>query len=78
MKTFLPPLSSPSDEKMNLLNYLPLTKRQHVQYLPQETLEACQQHEELAREMGVPIVSGGSLCERCADFRILCIPQNLL
>jgi len=29
MKTFQPP-SSPSDEEMNLLNYSPLTKRQHV------------------------------------------------
>jgi len=33
MKTFQPS-SSPSDEDMNLLNYLPLTKRQRVQYLP--------------------------------------------
>jgi len=29
IKTFQPP-SSPSDEEMNLLNYLPLTKRQRV------------------------------------------------
>jgi len=42
MKTFHPPSSPPSDEEMNLLNYLPLTKRQRVQYLPQETPEARQ------------------------------------
>jgi len=77
MKTFQPPLSLPSDKEMNLLDYPPLTKRQRVRYLPQETPEACQRCEELAREMGVPIVGGGSPCERCADFGILCIPQNL-
>jgi len=42
IKTFLPPSSPPSDEKMNLLNYLPLTKRQRVRYLPKETPEARQ------------------------------------
>ena len=34
------PSSPPSDEEMNLLNYPPLTKRQRVRYLPQETPEA--------------------------------------
>jgi len=77
MKIFQPPLSPPSDEEMNLLDYLPLTKRQRVWYLPQETPEARQRREELAREMGVLTVGGGSPCERCADFGILCIPQNL-
>jgi len=77
MKTFQPPLSPPSDEKMNLLNYPPLTKRQRVWYLPKETPEAHQRHEELAREMGTSVVGGDNLCEKCADFRILCIPQNL-
>jgi len=62
---------------MNLLDYPPLTKRQHVWYLPQETPEARQQCEEVAREMGVPIVGGGSPCEKCTDFRILCISQTL-
>jgi len=76
-KTFLP--SSPlSDEDMNLIDLPLLTKRQRIQYLPQETLEAHQWHEELAKEMEVSAVGGGSLCERCADFGILCIPQNLL
>ena len=56
---------------------LPLTKRQRIQYLPQETPEARQRREELTKEMGVPAVGGGSLCKRCADFGILCIPQNL-
>jgi len=78
MKTFLPPSSPPSDEEMNLIDLLPLTKRQCVRYLPQETLESHQRREELAREMGTPVVGGGSLCERCADFGILCIPQSLL
>jgi len=76
MKTFHPP-SSPSSDEMNLLNYPPLTKRQRVRYLPQETPEARQRREEVAREMELPVVGGGNLCERCADFGILCIPQNL-
>jgi len=77
MKTFQP-LSSPLfDEEMNLLDYPPLTKRQHVRYLPKETPEARERREELAREMGMSVVGGGSPCERCADFGILCIPQNL-
>ena len=42
MKTFLLPSSPPSDEEMNLLNFPPLTKRQHVRYLPKETLETYQ------------------------------------
>ena len=78
MKTFLPSSSPPSDQKMNLIDLLPLTKRQRVRYLPQETLEACQRHEELAREIGMSVVGGRSSCERCADFGILCIPQTLL
>jgi len=78
MKTFHPPSFPPSDEEMNLLDYPPLTKRQRVWYLPQETLEACQRREEVARKMGLPVVGGGSPRERCADFGILCIPQNLL
>jgi len=78
MKTFLPPSSPPSDEEMNLIDLPPLSKRQRVRYLPQETPEAHQRHEEVAREMGVSTVGGGSPCERCADFGILCIPQNLL
>jgi len=77
MKTFQLP-SSPSDEEMNLLDYLPLTKRQRVRYLPQETPEARQRREELSREMGTSVVGGGNLCEKCVDFRILCIPQALL
>ena len=40
-KTFLPS-SPPSDEDMNLIDLPPLTKRQCIQYLPQETPEVCQ------------------------------------
>jgi len=74
---FQPPSSPPSDEEMNLLDYPPLTKRQRVRYLSQETPEARRRRQEVAREMGVSIVGGGSPCERYADFGILCIPQNL-
>jgi len=77
MKTFLPSSSPPSDEEMNLIDLPPLTKRQRVRYLPQETLEACQRCEELAREMGTSVVGRGSPCERCVDFGILYIPQTL-
>ena len=76
-KTYLPPSSLPSNKKMNLINLPPLTKRQRVCYFPKETPKARQQCEELARELGASIVGGGSPCERCADFRILCISQNL-
>jgi len=41
-KTFLSYSNPSSDKKMNLINLLSLTKRQHVQYLPKETLEAHQ------------------------------------
>jgi len=68
-KTFLPPPSPPSDGEMNLLDFPPLTKRQHVRYLPQETPESRQRREEWAKEMGVPLVGGGSLCERCMVLR---------
>jgi len=76
-KTFLPPPSPPSDEEMNLIDLPPLTKRQHLRYLPKETPESLQQREELARQTGTTVVGGGSPCERCADFGILCIPQTL-
>ena len=76
-QTFLLPSSFPSDEEMNLIDLLPLTKRQYIHYLPKETLEARQRREELAREIGTSVVSGRSPCERCADFRILYILQNL-
>jgi len=77
MKTFLPPSSPPSDEEMNLIDLPPLTKRQRVRYLPQETPEVRQRREELAREMGTPVIGGRSPCERCVDFGIMCIPQTL-
>ena len=77
-KSFLLPLSPSSDKEMNLIDLLSLTKRQRVRYLPKETLEAHQQCKELAREMGTSVVGGGNPCERCTDFGILCISQNLL
>jgi len=78
VKTFLLPLSPSSDEEMNLIDLPPLTKRQRLHYLPKETPEAHQQHKELARQTGTSAVGGGSPCERCVDFGILCIPQMLL
>jgi len=77
VKTFLLPPSPPSDEEMNLIDLPPLTKRQRLRYLPKETPEAFQQRKELARQMGTTVVGGGNLCERYADFGILCIPQTL-
>jgi len=41
-KTFLPPSNPPSNKEINLIDLLPLTKRQCVQYLPKEALEARQ------------------------------------
>ena len=70
-------LSFPSDEEMNLFDYLPLTKRQCIRYLPQETPEARQRRKELSREMEVSVVGGENPCERYTDFGILCIPQAL-
>jgi len=72
------PSSPPSDKDMNLIELLSLTKRQCIRYLPQETLEACQRYEELAKEIGVSAVSRGNPCKWCVDFGILCISQNLL
>jgi len=40
-KTFLLPPSPSSDEEMNLIDLSSLTKRQHLRYLPKETLKAC-------------------------------------
>jgi len=77
MNKFQLPSFPPSDEEINLLDYPPLTKRQCVHYLLKETPEARQQREELARKMDTSIVGRGSPCERCADFGILCISQNL-
>ena len=68
-KTFLPS-SPPSDKDMNLIDLLPLTKRQRIWYLPQETPEARQRRKELAKEMGVSAVGRGNLCKRCMDFGV--------
>jgi len=73
------PLASPlSEEEMNLIDLPPLTKRQRVRYLPKETLEQRREWEETARELGIEPMGAGSPCERCANFSILCLPQNLL
>jgi len=55
---------------MNLIDLPPLTKRQHIRYLSQETPEARQWREELAKEIGVSAVGGGNLCERYVDFGV--------
>jgi len=69
--------SPPSEEEMNLIGLPPLTKRQRVRYLPKETLEQRQEREEMARELGIEPMGAGSPCERCANFGILCLPQDL-
>jgi len=72
------PVASPlSEEEMNLIDLPPLTKRQQVRYLPKETLEQRQEREETARELGIEPMGAGSPCERCANFGILCLPQDL-
>jgi len=72
-----PLASPPSEEEMNLIDLLPLTKRQRVQYLPKETLEQRREWKEIARELGIEPMGTGSPCERCTNFGILCLPQDL-
>jgi len=72
-----PLASPPSEEEMNLINLPPLTKRQRVRYLPKETPEQRQEWEETARELGIEPMGASSPCERCANFGILCLPQDL-
>jgi len=72
-----PVVSPPSEEEMNLINLLLLTKRQRVRYLTKETPEQRQEREEMARELGIEPMGAGSPCERCANFGILCLPQDL-
>ena len=78
-KINLEPLVSPlSEEEMNLIDLPPLTKRQRVCYLPKETSEQCRAREEMAKELGIKPIGGENPCERCANFGILCLPQDLL
>jgi len=69
--------SPPSEEEMNLIDLPLLTKRQQVQYLSKETPEQHWDWEETARELGIEPMGAGSPCERCANFSILCLPQDL-
>jgi len=62
---------------MNLIDLPPLTKRQQVYYLPKETLGQHQERKELARELGIEPMGGETPCERCANFGILCLLQDL-
>jgi len=73
-----PLASPPSEEEINLIDLPPLTKRQWVCYLPKETLEQRRAREELAKELGIELMGGENPCERCANFGILCLPQDLL
>ena len=72
-----PLASPPSEEEMNLIDLPPLTKRQRVRYLPKETPEQRWEREETARELGIEPMGAGSPCERCTNFGILCLPQDL-
>jgi len=77
-KMNLEPLASPpSNEEMNLIDLPPLTKRQRVRYLPKETSEQRRAREEIAKELGIEPMGGENPCERCANFGILCLPQDL-
>jgi len=70
--------SSPSEEKMNLIDLLPLTKRQRVHYLPKKTSEQHLAREEMAKKLGIELMGKENPCERCANFGILCLSQDLL
>jgi len=72
-----PLASPPSEEEMNLIDLPPLTKRQRVRYLPKETSEQRRAREEMAKELEIEPMGGESPCERCANFGILCLPQDL-
>jgi len=67
----------PSEEEMNLIDLPPLTKRQQVRYLPKETSEQRRAREEMAKELEIEPMGRESPCERCANFGILCLPQDL-
>ena len=69
--------SPPSEGEMNLIDLPLLTKRQRVCYLLKETLEQRRKKEELVRELGIEPMGGETPCERCANFGILCLPQEL-
>jgi len=72
------PLVSPSrTEETNLIDLLPLTKRQRVCYLPKKTPEQRREREAIAKELGIEPMGGENPCERCANFGILCLPQDL-
>jgi len=66
-----------SNEKMNLIDLPPLTKRQQVHYFPKETLEQYQERKEMAKELGIEPMGRENPCEWCTNFGILCLPQNL-
>jgi len=68
----------PSEEEMNLIDLPPLIKRQWVWYLPKETPEQRREREETAKELGIEPIGIGSSYERCANFGILCLSQDLL
>ena len=70
-------VSPPTNEEMNLIDLLSLTKRQRVYYLPKETLKQRRSREEMVKELGIEPMGGENPCERCANFGILCLPQDL-
>jgi len=67
-----------SDEEMNLIDLSSLTKRQQVHYFLKKTLDQCQEREEMVKELGIEPMGGENPCEQCANFGILCLPQDLL
>jgi len=73
-----PLASPPSEEEMNLIDLPPLTKRQRVRYLPKKTPEQRREREAMVKELRIEPMGGENPCERCANFGILCLPQDLL
>jgi len=71
-----PLASPPSEEEINLIDLLPLTKRQQVRYLPEKTPEQRREREAMAKELGIEPMGGKNPCERCANFGILCRNWN--
>jgi len=48
----------PSDEKMNLIDLFPLTKRQQVHYFPKKTLDQHWEREEITKKLGIEPMDG--------------------
>ena len=41
-------------------------------------MEQCQERKEIVKKLGIELMGGKNPCERCTNFGILCLPQDLL